>query len=89
MSHAAGLPELVTSTLEEYEALAKKLVGERTLLQEMRRKLEDNRQSAPLFDLDRCRRHIESAYTMMWQRWTRGEKPEAFSVPPIEQVMPG
>lgn len=89
MLHAVGLPELVCSTLEEYEALAKKLVGQPTLLADIRRRLENNRQTAPLFDLDRYRRHIESAYTMMWQRWRCGDRPEAFSVPQIEQTMPG
>jgi protein O-GlcNAc transferase len=88
MLHAAGLPELVTSTLEEYQALAKKLVNEPLLLKDLRKRLEDNRRTAPLFDPDRYRRHIEAAYTMMWDRWARGEEPQAFSVPPIDQVMP-
>jgi protein O-GlcNAc transferase len=35
-----------------------------------------------LFDSDRFRRHIEAAYLTMWERWQRGEKPQAFSVAP-------
>ena len=39
MLAAAGLPELVTSNLEDYEALALKLAGDPALLQSTRRKL--------------------------------------------------
>src|ERR1700687_5606462 len=41
--HAAGLPDLVTQNLEEYEALALKLATDRELLQSIRRKLRENR----------------------------------------------
>jgi hypothetical protein len=37
-----------------------------------------------LFDTDRFRRHIESAYVTMWEIWQRGEKPRAFEVGPSE-----
>ena len=82
--HAVGLPELVTQNLQEYEALALKLATEPALLGETRRKLERNRLIAPCFDTDRFRRHIESAYTTMWEIWQRGEKPKAFAVRPSE-----
>ena len=36
-----------------------------------------------LFDTDRLRRHIESAYTNMWEIWQSGERPRSFSVEPI------
>ena len=35
---------------------------------------------AVLFDTDRSRRYIEAAYTEMWDRHRRGEKPAAFAV---------
>jgi len=60
--HAAGLPELVTDSLEEYEALALKLAVDRDLLRSLRRKLEANRASCALFDTARLCRHVESAY---------------------------
>src|SRR5262249_58356214 len=41
--HAVGLPELVTTSLEEYEALARKLAIDRDLLGSVRRKLADHR----------------------------------------------
>jgi protein O-GlcNAc transferase len=82
--HAAGLPELVTSSLEEYEAFALRLARERGLLAELRAKLERNRTSAALFDTDRFRRHLESAYRTMWETAQRGEEPRPFSVPPVQ-----
>src|SRR6266567_1268265 len=79
--HAAGLPELVTNNLEDYEALALKLATDRELLQSIRRKLEENRGTCPLFDTDRFRRHIETAYSMMWELRLRGEGSQSFAVP--------
>jgi protein O-GlcNAc transferase len=83
MLTAVGLPELVTNSLEEYEATAKALATEPTLLHDVRRKLE-GRQTSLLFDLDRYCNHLEGAYTMMRERWQRGEAPEAFSVPLLD-----
>ena len=82
--HAVGLPELVTASLEEYEALALKLAREDRLLGELCTRLRRNRDSALLFDTDRFRRHIESAYRTMWEIWQRGDKPRAFAVEPVE-----
>jgi len=79
--HAAGLPELVSQNLEEYEALARKLATDRELLQAIRRKLQENRGACPLFDTDRFRRHLETAYSMMWEIHLRGEGPQSFAVP--------
>jgi predicted O-linked N-acetylglucosamine transferase (SPINDLY family) len=82
--HALGLPELVTRNLGDYEALALKLAQDRDLLATIRSKLARNRETYPLFDTDRFRRHIESAYETMWQRYQRGEAPAGFSVAPID-----
>src|SRR5207244_1002095 len=64
--HAAGLPELVSQNLEEYEALARKLATDRELLQAIRRKLQENRAISPLFDPTRFRRHLRPASSMCW-----------------------
>ncbi len=80
--HAVGLPELVTGNLQDYEALALALANDRDRLQSIRRKLEANRLTFPLFDTDRFRRHIEAAYRTMWERRQRGESPESFAVDP-------
>jgi predicted O-linked N-acetylglucosamine transferase (SPINDLY family) len=80
--HAVGLPELVTASLADYEALALRLASDPALLGDIRARLAANRLSMPLFDIDRFRRHIEAAYTRMWVRHLRGEPPEAFAVAP-------
>jgi protein O-GlcNAc transferase len=77
---AVGLPELVTCNLEDYEQLAARLAGDASLLQALRGRLEKNRATHPLFDMDRLRRHIEAAYETMWDIHRRGEDPRHFSV---------
>jgi predicted O-linked N-acetylglucosamine transferase (SPINDLY family) len=74
--HAVGLPQLITRNLEEYEELALKLAVTPGFLASIRAKLGANRTALPLFDTDRFRRHLESAYSEMWERQRRGESPE-------------
>ncbi len=81
---AVGLPELITANNEEYEALALKLARERALLAGIKAKLARQRDTYPLFDTPRFARHIEAAYTTMWEIWQRGERPSSFSVEPID-----
>src|SRR5262245_36474737 len=45
-----GLPELVTNSLDEYEALALKLAGDPALLGSLRERLAQNRMTSALFD---------------------------------------
>jgi predicted O-linked N-acetylglucosamine transferase (SPINDLY family) len=82
--HSLGLPELVTRDRGEYEAMALRLAGDRNFLDGLHARLERNKRSGPLFDTDRFRRHIESAFTTMREIRERGEEPRAFSVAPIE-----
>jgi protein O-GlcNAc transferase len=84
MLHAAGLPDLVTNSLAEYEALALKLATEPALLQGFAAKLAAQRDTCPLFDIDRFRRHMETAYATMRKRYLRAEPPEDFAVAAIE-----
>lgn len=79
---AAGLPELVTASLAEYEALALKLAKSPAALAALREKLVRNRETAPLFDTDRLRLGIEAAYRQMATTARRGEPPASFSVTP-------
>jgi predicted O-linked N-acetylglucosamine transferase (SPINDLY family) len=80
MLEAVGMRELVTTTLPQYEAMALRLAGDRSLLHSLARRLEANRMTYPLFDCDRFRRHVEQAFTTMWDRYQRGESPEPFRV---------
>lgn len=77
---AVGMPELVTTSLADYEALALKLARERNRLLELREKLAANRESLPLFDTKRFVRHIEAAYETMCQIHQSGRQPRHFSV---------
>jgi protein O-GlcNAc transferase len=78
--HAIGLPDLVTASLAEYEALALKLALDRKRLAAIRTRLIRNRDTEPPFDTARITRDLETAYMTMWERTQRGEPPESFSV---------
>jgi protein O-GlcNAc transferase len=82
--HAVGVPELITSNFEEYETLGLKLARDQALLAEIKAKLVGHRDTYPLFNTVRFTRHIEAAYTTMWEIWQRGEAPKSFSVEPID-----
>jgi predicted O-linked N-acetylglucosamine transferase (SPINDLY family) len=68
---AADLPELITSSLIDYEALARRLATTPSELAGLRNRLAEQRYLTPLFDTDRFRGDIESAYVRMWQRLKR------------------
>jgi len=74
------LPELVTGSLADYEGLALELATAPGRLAALRERLAANRDRCALFNADRFRRHIESAYETMWQRSSRGESPAVFNV---------
>jgi predicted O-linked N-acetylglucosamine transferase (SPINDLY family) len=76
---AVGLAELVTHSLEEYEALACRLALDAPYLASVKATLARQRHSASLFDTKRVTRQIEAAYTTMWQRYQAGQKPKAGS----------
>ena len=80
---AIGLPELIAESLEEYERLALHLANDPQALRELRARLARNRAAYPLFDTDRFRAHLESAFHTMWERHQRREPPAAFDVPPL------
>ena len=77
---ALGLPEMITTTLPDYEALALKLARDRSRLAAITEKLRANRDTAEAFDTERFTRHLEAAYRQMWERAQRGLPPDRFSV---------
>jgi protein O-GlcNAc transferase len=80
---AVGLPELVTGSLDEYEALALRLATEPGLIEGLRERLASNRDTAPLFDMARYTRHLEAAFRRMFEIWQRGDAPLPFAVEPL------
>jgi predicted O-linked N-acetylglucosamine transferase (SPINDLY family) len=71
---AAGLPELITYSRPEYEALALRLAHDPGELQAVRAKLAAVA-AAPLFDTPAVTRSIEAAYEKMWELFESGRPP--------------
>ena len=64
--NAAGLPELVTDTVEAYHDLAIDLATNPTRLRKFRAKLVANRSTCPLFDSKRFAHDLERLYVRIW-----------------------
>ena len=77
---ACGLPELVTESLEDYEALALRLARNHAEREAVRVRLIQARQSEPLFDSDRYARNLEAAFAQMMRLHEAGAPPQAFKV---------
>jgi predicted O-linked N-acetylglucosamine transferase (SPINDLY family) len=76
---AVGLPELIAHSLEEYEALARKIARDTDVARGIAKKLEA-RASSRLFDTAGSTRNLEAAYEAMRERVARGEPPADFAV---------
>ena len=79
--HALGLLGLVTHSLEEYAQLALRLARAPERLAEVRATLAHQRDASPLFDTDRFRRHLESAYLAMMERRRSGLPAATLTIP--------
>jgi protein O-GlcNAc transferase len=77
---AIDMPELITATQEQYEALAVELATHSRRLELIRHKLTRNRLTAPLFDTPLFARHIEDAYAQMYARYQADLPPDHFAV---------
>lgn len=78
-----GVPELVTHSLAEYEALALALARDPARLTAIRQRIQENVLSAPLFNAPRFTRHLELAYEGMWQRFRSNQQPDHIIVPQL------
>jgi len=76
--HAIQLPELVTTSLVEYEQLALALARDPQRLATIREKLARNRDTTPCFDTAGFTRGLESVFKKMWERQQAGLPPESF-----------
>ena len=65
---AAGLPELVTANLADYERCALELATQPALLDALRTRLVRDGRSYPLFDTARYTKDLEAAYLWMQER---------------------
>jgi predicted O-linked N-acetylglucosamine transferase (SPINDLY family) len=80
---AAGLPELVTNSIAEYEEKALALVHNPERLVELRARLEKNRLECGLFDGKLRARELERAFLAVYERHRAGLPPEAIDVADI------
>ena len=79
--NAIGLPELITTTPDAYERMAIDLATHPEKMAIIKTKLADNRLTTPLFDTKLFTKHIETAYTAMYQRHQAGFAPDHIVVP--------
>jgi predicted O-linked N-acetylglucosamine transferase (SPINDLY family) len=70
--NAVNLPELITTTQEQYESLAIELATKPEKLKIIKDMLAKNLPTAPLYDTPLFTRHLESAYLTMYDRYQRG-----------------
>ena len=85
---ACGLPELVTNTLEEYEELAVDLALNMDRLWEIRKKLEDARETCALFDTKRFVGNLEKGFEQIWALHEKGQPPRHVQVTDSAPVVP-
>jgi predicted O-linked N-acetylglucosamine transferase (SPINDLY family) len=74
------LPELITNSQEEYEALAIELSMNPKKLADIKLKLANNRLTAPLFDTPLFTKNLEAAYTKMYERYQNDLQPDHISI---------
>ena len=77
-----GLPELITTRLDEYEQLALRLARDPKQLADLRARLRTNKSTSALFDGGRFATTLEKAYGTMWEIYASGKKPCPFRVSP-------
>lgn len=68
---AAGLPDLIAQSAEEYVDRAVRLADDGERLAALRAGLRDQLARSPLCDGARFARSLEAAYRAMWQEWCR------------------
>jgi predicted O-linked N-acetylglucosamine transferase (SPINDLY family) len=75
-----GLPELITTTLGDYEELAIELATVPEKLAVIKHRLAANRLTTPLFDTRHFTGHIEAAYVAMFDRYGAGLAPDHIEI---------
>jgi protein O-GlcNAc transferase len=73
---AAGLPDLITSSLTDYAALALRLASDRDELARLKARVKALRTHTPLFNTELFTRDLERALTVAWERHCGGLPPD-------------
>lgn len=80
---AIDLPEMIARDEEEYFRMAVDLYENPEKVRAYAERLEQNRFVKPLFDAERFRHHLETAYEMMADRARKGLAPDHIDVPAL------
>ena len=78
---AAGLPQLVTNSLAQYETLVLDLARDPAAIPQLKSMLSSALEGSSLFDVVGFTRGLEDAFESMWQRSRIGDPPASFVVP--------
>jgi predicted O-linked N-acetylglucosamine transferase (SPINDLY family) len=73
---AAGTPELVCTSAQEFVDRAVTLGNDRSLLQPYRDKLIAGRETCTLFDMPKLVGHLEKLFGRMWSQFKKGNLPQ-------------
>ena len=74
--NAIDLPEMITTTQEEYEALAIEIATNPQKLAMIKKRLEENRLSTMLFNTQLFTQNLELAYVNMANRYWKNLSPD-------------
>lgn len=77
---AAGLPEMVAETLEDYASMGRHFYTHQDALEAIRTKLNTSRWNTPLFDTPRFTRNLEKAFVTMLQRFHADLTPDHLTI---------
>jgi protein O-GlcNAc transferase len=83
---AAGLPEMIVPTFEEYERRAIHLATHPAELKAIRDKWSAQRTTCALFDTKRFVRNLERAYRLIWEDYQAAQPPRPLFVPESEAL---
>lgn len=76
LTRAAGLPEMVCSSPEEYVERAIELGSNKAKVEKLKAKLLANRDKSILFNTDLLVRSLEDLYKQMWNEYVSGKLPQ-------------
>jgi predicted O-linked N-acetylglucosamine transferase (SPINDLY family) len=73
--HAAGIPEFLGNTVDEYVGIAASLAQDPRRLAELREGMREHIRQSPFVNGEDFARRLERAYREMWVRWCNGAVP--------------
>ena len=78
---AAGMPEMITTSLNEYETLAVELAGNKEKIHALRKKLAIDLNLSPLFDTTKWVKQLEWGLREIWHTYVASEEPHQIVIP--------